>query len=444
VPWLTKPISERTPFYEDTWRDVCRSRFFHCILALRDLGDQGIWPVERWREALQVWSEDSMLRRSWRFGVHLVQRMPDDVLEHLLYPVTWWLQAASEDLDLWEQVLIDISRRILSMPLPDDSEARVDDGGVMGQPVTAAINHPVGHVTRALINLWFKREPNDGDGLPQDIAPFFTEICESEASRFRHGRIILASRLVALYRVDPDWTSGRLLPFLNWERNGSEAAAMWQAFLWAPRLHAPLLTALKRPFLEAARHTEALGDFGQAFASFLTFAALNRIAGYEVEDWRQALDLLPERALGDAAQALTQAQESTAGQGASHWRERTKPFWFEVWPKSVQKITDRVSEQFARLILATGEEFPSAFDVLKDWLRHAKHPDFLVNKLHESGFCRSYPEAALGFLYKVVGGNDLAPEDLPACLDDIVRANTGLGADPRYLAIREWCRRHGR
>jgi hypothetical protein len=444
VSWLTKPIPEHTPFYEDTWREVCRTRFFHGLLALHDLADQGIWPEERWREALQVWSESAMLRRSWRFGAHLVQSMPDDVLEALLHSVTWWLQAASEGLDLWAQVLVDLSRRILGMALPHDSEERVDDGSLMSQPVTAAINHPVGHVTRALVNLWFLREPNDGDGLPEDIAPFFTEICESPASRFRHGRIILASRLVALYRVDADWTARRLLPFLDWERNRSEAAAMWQAFLWAPRLHVPLLIALKRPFLETARHTEALGDFAQAFASFLTFAALNRVTGYEVEDWRLALDLLPERALGDAAQALTQAQESAADQGASHWRERMKPFWFEAWPKSIQKMTDRVSEQFARLILATGEEFPSAFDVLKDWLREARHPDFLVNKLHESGFCRRYPEAALGFLHKIVGGNDWAPEDLPTCLDEIVREDGRLETDPRYVALREWCRRHGR
>jgi SIR2-like domain len=54
VQWLMKPQPERRPFYEDTWRDVCRTRFFHSLYALCDLAQDKAWPEGRWREALQA------------------------------------------------------------------------------------------------------------------------------------------------------------------------------------------------------------------------------------------------------------------------------------------------------------------------------------------------------------------------------------------------------
>jgi hypothetical protein len=53
VQWLTKPQPERRSFYEDTWRDVCRTRFFHSLYALCDLARDDVWPAGRWQEALQ-------------------------------------------------------------------------------------------------------------------------------------------------------------------------------------------------------------------------------------------------------------------------------------------------------------------------------------------------------------------------------------------------------
>ena len=96
VQWLTKPMPERRPFYEDTWREVCRSRFCHSLFALGDLEQDGVWPAGRWREALQVWAEEGMVLRSWRYAASLVQTMPDAVLLEIDHAVTWWMEAASK------------------------------------------------------------------------------------------------------------------------------------------------------------------------------------------------------------------------------------------------------------------------------------------------------------------------------------------------------------
>jgi hypothetical protein len=226
VQWLVKPQPERHPFYEDTWRDVCRTRFFHSLHALCDLARQGVWPAGRWREALQVWSEDGMVLRSWRFAAPLVQTMPDTVVQELAHGVTWWLQAASKSIDRHEAILLHMCQRVLDLPLDEESGIRGGDGEPIQQPVTEAINHPIGHVTQALINLWFKREPNDGDRLPADIGPLFTQLCDVRVQRFRHGRVLLASRLIAVFRVDQPWTEHCLLP-----------GSIGRPIGWKPRPH---------------------------------------------------------------------------------------------------------------------------------------------------------------------------------------------------------------
>ena len=52
----------------------------------------------------------------------------------------------------------------------------------------------------------------------------------------------MASKLIALFDVDPEWTQEHLLPLLDWQENPNESAAMWQSFLMSPRCYLPLFT----------------------------------------------------------------------------------------------------------------------------------------------------------------------------------------------------------
>jgi hypothetical protein len=117
---------------------------------------------------------------------------------------------------------------------------------------------PIGHITQSLLNLWLKRKPNDNDRLPGDIEPLFMQLCDVGVEQFRPGRVLLASRLIALFRVDRSWTETHLLPLFDWVRNSIEANAAWEGFLWSPRLHRPLQIALKPQFLSTAHHYSEL------------------------------------------------------------------------------------------------------------------------------------------------------------------------------------------
>lgn len=439
--WLAKPQAEQRPFYEDTWLDVCRTRFFHSLSALCDLAKDGVWPVGRWREALQAWSEEGMVLRSWRYAAPLVQTMPDAVIQEIVHAVSWWIDTVSKSIHQHEEVLLNICRRVLALPL-EASTGMTRNGKPIDEPVTEAINHPVGHVTQALINLWLKRNPNDNDQLPDDIESFFTELCDVRMDRFRYGRVLLGSRLIALFRVDRAWTKKYLLPLFSWD-DPREAKAVWEGFLWSPRVYEPLLIAFKPHFLASANHYVDLGEHRQQFAAFLTYVALRPTEGYTVDEFRSAFENLPQEGLEESAQALSQALEGAADQREDYWTNRVQPFWQYVWPKSRNLATPRIAESLTRLIIAARSKFRVALDAMQDWLQPIEHPDYVVGLLHESGLCNRFPADALRLLDAVIADQQWAPTELRQCLDEIVLAAPQLAQDARYVRLQLYSRRKG-
>jgi len=440
VKWLTKPPSEPRPFYEDTWRDVCRNRFFHSLCALFDLAQNDVWPAERWREALQTWAEEGMVLRSWQYAAPLVQTMPDNELQKVLNAATWWIEAASKSITLHEDILLDMCRRVLELPLEVGQGSRIIRGDVETYDIVgSAINHPIGHVTQALINLWFKRSPNDNDLLPADIEPFFTALCDTQMEHFRHGRVLLGSRLIALFRVDRSWTELHLLPMFSWE-NPVEAKAVWEGFLWSPRLYQPLLTAFKEQFLESANHFADLGEHRKQFAAFLTYVALGPTEGYEVADFRTAIGLLPQDGLEEAAQSLYQAVESSGDQREDYWKNRVQPFWQHVWPKSRDLATPQIAKSLCRLIIATRDEFPAALATVQSWLQPIEHPSYIIRLMHESGLCKQFPIEALQLLNTVISDQGWVGADLKKCLEGIILAKPQLEEDFKYKRLQNFAR----
>ena len=439
--WLTRPHPESRPFFEDTWREVCRTRFFHSIYALGDLARLGLWPIDRWRKALQVWSEERMVLRSWKYAAPLLQTMPDHVIQEIANGLSWWIDTASKSISQPDEILLNLCHRVLALPL-DEGAGMKRNGEIVDQPVTEAINHPVGLVTQALIKIWFNRNPNDNALLPNDIEPIFTEICDVRVGRFRHGRVILGSRLISIFRVDRAWTEQYFLPLLSWD-NPSEAKAVWEGFLWSPRLYQPLLIAFKSQFLESAKHYAELGEHRQQFAAFLTYAALALTEGFTMDEFRSAVVSLPQEGLEESAQALFQALEGVAEQREDYWKNRVEPFWHHVWPKSRDLATPRIAESLSRLVIAARSEFPTALAEIQDWLQPINHPSYVVHLLHQSGLCKRFPTDALKLLDFIIDGQQWLPKELGQCLNEIVEQSSQLKSEFRYLRLQNYVRIRG-
>ena len=432
VAWLKQePNSDF--IYTDTWNKSCRTRCFHSLCALHELTQEDLWPTDRWATALYVWSNGKRVLQSRRFLESiesLVHKMPEAILLKLAPDVAWWLNAVSQSNHQNETRLLNLCERIMELPYQPsttNNQSHVFD----------AINHPVGLVTQIMLNILFERKPNDGDILPDDIKPFFTRLCDTTQEQFRHGRVVLASELIALFRVDRPWTEAHLLPLFNWTTSLVEASAAWQGFLRSPRLHWPLLIAFKTQFLDSAHHYAELNEAAQQFATFLTYAALDctDIDGYTATDFQTSFDVLPPDGLEASARSLWRALDSAGEQREEYWENRIYPFWQNIWPKSRDRITLNISESLALLSIAAGNAFPSALAEVKDWLQPLQNPYHPVGKLQESGLAERFPEEALNLLDAIIGDQPFAGSDLRSCLDVITKASPTLLKNHRYQRL---------
>ncbi len=433
VDWLKQhPSTDHRQ--EDDWRQRCRDNFATASCALLALAQEGIWPADRWREALQAWSEDKLHIRSWRYMAPVLIKAPGDKFQSLDQGISWWLQAIAKTFEKHEDIFFKLCRHILAI----DSQHIQD----INDPVMQAINHPVGHVTEGLLGWWYRRSLRDGQGLSEKLKPIFTELCDTQIDKFHHGRIVLATHIIALYRVDPEWATMHILPLFDWNRSSSEARSAWKGFLWSPRLYKPLMEAMEISFLDTAKHYESLGEHNGQYAALLTFAALDQGDTFSIAEFTAATRALPADGLRDAAQALVRSLESAGDQRAEYWNHRVQPYLEKIWPKSREKNPPEVSEKLAMLCVAAQEAFPEAFKVLQNWLQSLAHPDYLMSRLYEAGLCKNerFSAEVLGFLSIVIGDEARSPSThlknyLKNCLKDIEKANPQLAADNRYQRL---------
>ncbi len=435
MEWLKQPSTDLRQ--EDDWRQRCCDDFPTTASALCGLVQEGEWPAERWREALQAWAEDRLLKRSWRYMAGVISKAPNDVIDVLSHSLGWWLKTEAKSFEGQEDLFFSLIRRLLELEHQDGVDADDD-------PVFRAINHPVGHVTEALLHWWYRQEPKDAEGLRGEVKLLFTELCDTRIEKFRHGRVLLAAHAIALFRVDEDWARTQLLPLFDWQRSEVDARAAWEGFLWSPRLYRPLLAAIKHHLLETARHYGQLGKHAEQYVAFLTFAALDPGDTFTTSELAEATCKLPAAGLQSAAQALTRALEGAGEQRGEYWINRVLPYLKSVWPKSREVMTPAISGPLGRLCVAARGAFPEAMEALRHWLQPVEHPNYLVRLLNKAKLCEQYPSDTLVFLDAVISGNtQWLPRELKQCLDDICNADQALANDPRLIRLTELCERRG-
>ncbi len=429
------PVPEQSK--QDDWRQLCQEKYSVTLYALCTLSKENIWPVDRWSTGLISWSAETRIKRSWHYMAPILDNAPDEFLKSLDHSLSQWLKNISKKITVHEPQFLNLCLRILAMDHPNSGE--------IDHPVGRAINHPVGIVTDALLNWWYKKSPEDGQSLPEELTPIFSEICNTNIEKFRHGRVLLSAHVIALFRVDKEWTTENLLPLFEWQRSPADALSAWKSFLWSPRLYHPLIAALKIPFLETVNHFESLDDYKTQYARFLAYVALNPGDICSNADLATATGLLPPEGLHEAAEALVSALESAGDQRSEYWTNRILPYLRSIWPRSGENISSNISESFAMLCIEAQEAFPEAVKVLRHWLQPLDSPDYIVHRLHESEICIQSPEPALSFLDLLIQDDrQYPPSELGNCLEKIVRKEPQLATNNRFQRLKAYLRLHGK
>ena len=435
VDWL-KHNPEPDVWQGDDWLRRCVDDFPTAACALCSLARDGEWPEGRWGEALRAWSGKKQIKRSWRYMSPVLDRAPKNVLHSLASDMGSWLQDVAKGLDGYDGRFLELCKRLLALEYDlDDDE---DD------PVGEAINHPVGRVTEALLDLWVATSLKDGQGLAPELRAIFTEICDVRFAKFRHGRVMLASRAVPLFRVDREWTVRHLFPLFDWQSCETEARGAWEGFLWSPRLYRPMLEFIKHSFLDTVNCYEMLGRHREQYSRLLTFVALDPGDTFTTQQLQKVTGALPDRGLRRAADALADALEGAGRQRAEHWRNRTLPYLRKIWPNSIDRRTPAISESLGRVCIAAQDAFPAAMEELRGWLQPLQYPGVLMHRLNGSELCCRFPEPALDFLDLTISENVPQLWNVKSCLEQIRTAQPELENDGRFQRLRNLLRSRGR
>ncbi len=434
IEWL-RTNADRESWTGDDWSERCRRDARATSDALCELAKQNAWPRRFWQQALHAWTQDDLIKPTWPRVAPVVAGSSDDVLRALGDGVSRWLLALAKTFEGEDGTFLTLCNRLLDLEYGEELE--VED------PVGRAINHPVGHATDALLQWWYRKQLTDAQGLDDHLKRRFSRICDVCAGAMRHGRVLLAANVVTLFRVDRDWATRWLLPLFSWEHSMNEAKAAWAGFLWTPRLYAPLMEALKPEFLDTAHYYEELGQYGNQYSSLLTFAALDPQGVFTPSELRRAMVALPQDGVDNAAATVVRALKAAGGQRAEYWKNRVLPYVRDVWPKTRERASASVAENFALLCVAAGEDFPGAIEELRPWLEEVEYPDRVVQELHKMGLHERFPKETLRLLDGIVGRDAgwLPRKKMEDCFRAMRAKSKDVERDPRFQRLVEQVRR---
>lgn len=431
IEWLKQP-KERDSlwFYRDDWEEACKRRPLHILCALSSLSKQKKWPIDKWNETLNTWSRNLRIPvKLWNAILDQLNTMPDEVLLDISHSLGWLIEKLSKNSKIPELEIIQLSEKLLNL------QEHIPDFELQEGIISQAINHSIGHLTQGLINVWFRRSPQDNECIPELLSNIFTRLLNTQSAPYILARVILSSQLIALFRVDPEWTRNNVLHLFDWSISHQEAEAVWQGFLMSPRIYAPLLILMKENLLLTAEKYEYLDNYNRQFAAFLTYVSLNNPDGFSSADFRHAIENLPLEGVEEVADTLYSAFSSSGDKKAHYLENRILPFWREVWPKSDQYKTLNVSEALAKLCLEANEDFPKVFSELRLWIIPVNHPDYIVHLLHDKNLHEQFPEDSLDFLNRLISEQYWKPRELKDCLDVIIQKAPSLANDPRHRRL---------
>lgn len=412
VTWLRENPWSDHPVERDNWWAVCKVHPCHCFFALSDLAEAGDWPEKRWNDFLYALQGRRLSNRAWVGASEIILLMPESVLGKCAGAISQWLKKVSP-IDNFDQMdrFFALCERVIK--LKTDRKKPISDF------VGMAINHPVGHVTEALLDLQFSKKPSDNDWLDENVKLLFNRLFLSKKVWLLAGRVILASRVIQLFRIDREWTTKKLLPLFDWSSEVREANAVWEGFLWGPRIYAPLLSKLKKPFLDTAAHYDKLGSCGAQYAKFVVHVALYTDSVFSSEEIMGILERMPMKGLEEASQVLPKFLDSAGDQRVEAWGNRMKRFIQDSWPKSVDKRSAETSESLALMCIAAGDAFGDALKDVGFMLRPIRYTGAVMDKLEKSELYDEFPNMVLELLDKTLDNSSVIGDTLRKCLNKI-------------------------
>ena len=290
------------------------------------LSEEGRWVEDIWRSALSGFGGEQVYARSWHELSPILLEAPNGFYSEAVRPLSWWLRDATKSLKIDEEhTFWRIWDRLTSV-------AGSLELGNIDDPVSNAINAPVGILTESLLDRIWARRPKVGGGFDETIRPRITLLANGEEPSYVFCRVILASRLQVLFAIDQEWCSVNLLRYFDWDKS-AEASRMWEGYLWVPKINPDLLAAIKKDMLKALAEKDHLGKHGLQICQLFAISSIEFPNGFTHKEMREALRKIDSEARAEIANTLWRRGVEAGKERASFWLNRAEPWIDSYWPK---------------------------------------------------------------------------------------------------------------
>lgn len=278
----------------------------------------------------------------------------------------------------------------------------------MSDVFTDALNAPAGQLAEVLL----KKFVREVDGaLPADLQTRLDKLVDAPGKFGLLARVRLARDVPFLFDQAPQWTTRKLLPIFDW--SSSEAGLAWSSRKYSRAIGSPVLFGLlKNPFFEIFGRTDVPAEETRLFADWLVailIANKTHNAGYPLTG-NEARSLLrlggPEAMAGVGHRLAIELGRATPAERAERWRSVIGSVFQAIWPLDVDLQTSATTFKLVQILLATGDAFPEAADIIIPFIRpEEKQAHSTVYSITQAPieYFQEAPAKVLDLLVAVVG-----------------------------------------
>lgn len=381
---------------------------------------------------------------------------PANGIKHSFWGYCDWLNAAATVLTVEQEEssgFWSIWDRVWLAAVKEQQNVSGDD-----DHVTEALNSRGGKLCQAFLDRLWKRSLPDDAGFPAELSARFEWFVSGNTDAHSYARCILASRLIWLYRIDRGWCDQHILRRMNdFDAPDSDAAVLWQGFLWPGKVSARLWPALKPVLLHALQSTDRIGtEYADRIVEFFAVNWLRpgAFGAEDMESLRAIFGRFEAAQLVQIASRFSDALRAHGDSAPALWREQIGPYIMDFWPLRRAAQSPTLNSEFSEMMLHTREAFPDALRLLmieKPVLGPAKDLSVLYPLTHEPDaeetaafdYIQRFPSEILQLLDKLVDRNVTEHwhnDILKTALDQIGNIRPDLITSDEMQRLREFLR----
>lgn len=272
-----------------------------------------------------------------------------------------------------------------------------------------ALNSAPGRLAEVLIKKVSKGGVNEE--LSDDVRTRLDRLIDSPGRSGLLARVRLAADVYYLFNQAPNWTKARLIPLFEW--SSPDAADVWSARKYSAYIGSPELFGLvKQPLLQMFGRSDTRMEELRKFAEWLAAILIANHAdgaGYPLlgTEARSALRQAGPGVLSSVGHRLAiEMERATPEQKLARWRTVIGPVFREIWPLDLELQTGAATFKLVQILLATGEAFPEASDIIIPFIRpeprHEHTTVFSISRAPDELY-ETAPSKMLDLIEAVVG-----------------------------------------